>query len=729
MWQSDRASWLGTVTVSPDGPIAAGSHGVWDVTYTVGRYGVDSGGRLRLLFRYAWDGGVCQAQDPRADNFVTVRSSRQASSFRVWWDPRGGRRPWMRALMIEVADEPLAEGDRVVITLGDRSGGSQGQRVQTFVESQFQWLLDVEAFESNTWHEVPGCPTCPIVAGPASQIAVIGPSEAVAGEAIALVVKHMDAFGNPAAAQDPVVLAAEDYETGTPIAIGGPANGKPLVTEGGLASVVLSLAGPEFARVKAVDGADRAAWSNPIRVLAAPSALRHYWGDLHAQYANALGTGTVREAMRYARDAAGVSFTGHQPNDFQFSTADWVEAREALNAWHQPGRFVPFVGYEWSGNTPAGGDRNVHFLGDTGPLHRSSHWHLADTSDAADDRYPLPALYTEFEGRDDVIMVPHVGGRRCDITRHHDARLEPVIEICSCHGRFEWLLREALSNGYVVGVVGGSDDHTGRPGAAFPTDHSFGTRGGLTGLFASELTRASIFAALRARHCYATTGERIALRVETTDGRMMGDAYRAAAPPRIVTTIAGTTGLESVQIWRDLELAADLLVRPPSPNRIRLEWSGARVKGRGRHADWTGGARIENGRILSATPLAFDHPRQGITHWDERSVRWTSTTSGDHDAVELEIDGADTATIAVDTTLATFRFAAADLVNGPQVRDCGGADLRFVARLAPPTPGPPVARLEWTDPSPQGGRHAYWVRVTQADGEMAWSSPLYVELP
>jgi hypothetical protein len=730
MTHDDRGVWLGGVTVSPEGAIQAGSYAAWDLTYTVGRYGIDSGGRLRLLFRYAWDGGVWQTHDPQADNFVTVRSSRLASSFRVSWDPRGGRRPWMRALIVEVADEPLAEGDRVVITLGDRSGGSRGHRAQTFVQSDFQWLLDIEAFESGTWHEVPGCPVYPVVAGPACQIALIAPSEAVAGEEIAFALKHMDAFGNPAPCSDAVVLDAQDYESGQAIAIGGLAGRNPLVTTAGLAEVVLSLAGSELARVRAVDAAQRATWSNPIRLLAAAPPLRHYWGDLHAQYSNALGTGSVREAMRYARDAAGISFTGHQPNDFQFSTPDWVEARDAIRAWHEPGRFVPFVGYEWSGNTPAGGDRNVHFLGDDGPLHRSSHWHVADTSDAAADRYPLSALYQEFAGRDDVLMVPHVGGRRCDITRHYDPRLEPVIEICSCHGRFEWLLREALANGYVVGVIGGSDDHTGRPGAAFATDHSFGTRGGLAGLFAPELTREAIFAALRARHCYATTGERIGLRVETADGHMMGDAYRSASPPRIVATIAGTAPLESVQIWRGLELACDFgVMPPPARNRIRLEWSGARVKGRGRHANWTGGARVEGGRILSAMPIAFDHPRQGVTAWDERSVRWQSTTSGDHDAVEIEIDSVETATVVVETPLAAFRFAATDLDAGPIVRDCGGVDLRFVARLASPVPAPRTIRLDWIDPAPRQGRNAYWFRITQADGEMAWSSPLYVDLP
>jgi hypothetical protein len=32
----------------------------------------------------------------------------------------------------------------------------------------------------------------------------------------------------------------------------------------------------------------------------------------------------------------------------------------------------------------------------------------------------------------------------------------------------------------------------------------------------------------------------------------------------------------------------------------------------------------------------------------------------------------------------------------------------------------------WTDPAPQGGRHYYYVRVVQQDGELAWASPLWI---
>jgi hypothetical protein len=35
-------------------------------------------------------------------------------------------------------------------------------------------------------------------------------------------------------------------------------------------------------------------------------------------------------------------------------------------------------------------------------------------------------------------------------------------------------------------------------------------------------------------------------------------------------------------------------------------------------------------------------------------------------------------------------------------------------------------RLTWTDPKPERDLHYYYFRVMQTDGELAWSSPMWV---
>jgi hypothetical protein len=52
-------------------------------------------------------------------------------------------------------------------------------------------------------------------------------------------------------------------------------------------------------------------------------------------------------------------------------------------------------------------------------------------------------------------------------------------------------------------------------------------------------------------------------------------------------------------------------------------------------------------------------------------------------------------------------------------------DSKVVATL---TPNGREYKGEWTDPAPAAGSHYYYVRVTQADGELAWGSPMWIEV-
>lgn len=732
-----HAEWYGKIEVFPSGPIAAGSYGTWKITYTVGRYGMDNGGRLRLLFRRAWDGGKPQTTDPLADNFVTATTSHPDARVAIQYMPKGGRRPWLPCLILEIKDEPLAEGDQVFITFGETSKGSKGHRAQTFIESDFRWLMDVECFESGTWVELDSCPVAPIIAADPYRLVALAPSTAGLNEGMHFHLKCEDRFGNPCPHyKGNVTIEVEkigNWRDGSILYDGweGPRSFSFSHHEEGsqrLANFYFGEEGHYRFRVMGDSGLPNDQAVSNIFFVQSASERKHYWGDLHAQYNNALGTGSVEEAFRYARDAAGVDFTGHQPNDFQFGLEGWEEVKKAVKKFHVPGTFVPFLGYEWSGNTPAGGDRNVHFLHDDGSLHRSSHWHIPDKSDEHMDRYPLDQLYKTFEGRKDVLLIPHVGGRRCDISRYFDPELEPVIEICSCHGRFEWLLHEALEKGYTVGVVGGSDDHTGRPGASYATSHSFGTRGGLAGIFAKELTREGLFAALRARHTYATTGERIWLHVATEDGFLMGDQWKGESIPVIRVQAAGTKPILKVEIFRNLDKVYSHPIFQPSDYRaglIRIEWGGARVKGRGRHTNWNGLLRIEGGRIRKAETYAFDHPQQGIVSQDEHHISWTSSTSGDHDGLILEWDGSGDSVIHFETELGKTHLRLSDLNGGPIRQDLGGIGQYCEFSQHPIVPGPLTVDFQWKDPNPVSGRNAYWIRLVQEDGEMAWSSPLY----
>ena len=77
-------------------------------------------------------------------------------------------------------------------------------------------------------------------------------------------------------------------------------------------------------------------------------------------------------------------------------------------------------------------------------------------------------------------MFAHIGGRYADIKMAHDARIERSVEVHSDWGTFEWLLRDALEQGYRVGILANSDGHKGRHGASHPGASLFGAYGGLS---------------------------------------------------------------------------------------------------------------------------------------------------------------------------------------------------------------------------------------------------------
>ena len=435
---------------------------------------------------------------------------------------------------------------------------------------------------------------------------VLGPSETTSDEETWIGVKAEDLWGNPSTGYTGTIQINAGGLTGLPETYQFKSTNRGVRRFEGVTAPTTGIY-----RVQARDlenGLE--AKGNPLRCVDNRGTHQPFWGDLHGQSEETVGTNPVSSYFRFAREAALVDFAGHQGNDFQITEAVWTEIRKQANAQYDPGRFVTFVGYEWSANTPLGGDHNVYYPGNDGPLHRSSHVLIPDKSDIGADCTHVTELYDTLQGKD-VLLLPHVGGRYANLN-WHDPDLEPLIEIYSEWGEFEWFLREALENGYQVGFTAGSDDHKGRPGAAPPGSGSFGVYGGLTCIYAAELTREGLWEALKARRCYGTTGQRILLEV-TADGKPMGAAYQASQPPEIAVNVVGTAPIERVDIFRGLE---QIYTFPPTTERskdqIRVAWSGQRIRARNRLVRWDGSLEIDRGQILETEGYAFDTPAEGI---------------------------------------------------------------------------------------------------------------------
>lgn len=694
----------GRATIRPNGPVVAGTYTTIEFTYVAG-HPVDSSGYVKITFRSVSDIGTPQFADPAAANFCTVSTT---GNCRVEprWDPKGHTRPWGKALFLKVGGGFLNTGEKISVLFGDTSSGSPGWRMQTSCEDAFEFKSFEDPIATYQFKELPTSPSLAVVPGPPARAICVAPSQVTVGQAFTYRLKLEDAWGNP---------------TELPRSMSHPG---------------FSASGAQTITVLDRE-TNLSASSNPIDVVADSKTLHPYWADLHGQSGETVGIGTVEGYFAFARDYGLLDVAAHQGNDFQITDALWERINAVTRSSNDPGRFVTFPGYEWSGNTPLGGDRNVYFLSEGGPISRSSTELVPASKTAYENSSTARELFNylrQLEGLKSFAFA-HVGGRYSDLSMH-DPEIELAVEIHSSWGSFEWLLEDALARGYRVGICANSDGHKCRPGASYPGAGEFGSLGGLTCILAEKLDRENIFAALSSRHFYATTGNRSLLQVElaAADGRtaIMGDALpvvaRGALPLRLQVRVVGTAPVESVEVYNSLELIerrrpygeADLA------NRIKVAWSGAEERGRDRMVSWDGGLRVRENQILEATPVNFWNAHRPLEIVGPSQLRWRSVTTGGVSGVVVALQEPWTGMLELETTQRRVECEIGSIGLEPMVYECGGLRKKVEVYRLPESQGSCEFAFELDLASLRPGDNALYVRVMQEDGHLAWSSPIFL---
>ncbi|MFN8177401.1 MAG: CehA/McbA family metallohydrolase [bacterium] len=272
--------------------------------------------------------------------------------------------------------------------------------------------------------------------------------------------------------------------------------------------------------------------ANPVNVVDQVE-WRIFWGDLNGH--TDLSSGSLAPAVYwwYARAVALLDFVALTDNDkWKTKTLDdstYAEVAHNLQQFDKPGEFVPLLGFTWT--SAEHGDRLVLFSQPPKslPTPRSG----VDTP--AKLRAALPA--------GSIVALAHPSGSTeaspADPAEVGTSR-EGLVEIYSELGIFERAgthrpstretagasVDDLLGHGLRPGFIATSDTHLttpGNPRALIDGDRRY--PGGLTAVLAKELTRAAVLDALRARRCYATTGQRVLLEF-TVDGQMMGSEIR-----------------------------------------------------------------------------------------------------------------------------------------------------------------------------------------------------------
>ena len=493
----------------------------------------------------------------------------------------------------------------------------------------------------------------------------------------------------------------------------------------------------------------------------APDQL--FWGDLHNHNAVGYAKGSLERSIEIAQEHLDFfAFTGHanwhdmpkMPGDghmkwvkgFEVHTNHWPTTRQMIRDSNSDS-FVGLLGYEW--HSSHFGDYCMIFPDDQPNLF------LPDHVD--------PLL--DFADQAGALAIPHhlayKRGWRGANFDHFRSATTPVVEIFSEHGCTETdrssqpMIRHSnggrstsntvvpqLEKGLRFGFIASSDNHRGYPGA-------YGE--GLLGVWASDLSTDSLFDAIRARRTYAVTGDRIALEV-ALNGQPMGAELPATAARQIDVRVEAPDSLHMIELIRNGQVIeryfpedeADQQVALPGRAKCRLSygWGPWAALDLGRTCQWDMTVSIQGGRFLRATPCYQSGPyeedmRDQMRIISDSEIQLSSFTSrvkcyaeDPTKAIIMELEGGPEALLSVNLRKPIEQQVVArlaDLRDDNVVTFTGvfTSESYILQRLVGPTEY--SARVRWNDRRAKVlGPDWYYVRVTQHNGQQAWSSPIWV---
>ena len=692
---------LGYAEIDRKNPVIAGSFTTITFTYTTG-HPMDCGGYVKLVFRHMDDFGIPQFDNPSAPNYCTVKTTSK-TVIRPRWDPKGHIRPFNKALYLSINEEYLDKGDKVIMVFGDTSGGSPGWQMPTFPLRKMEFKTLVDPIATFTFKELPDSPMLKVLAGKPVRAVCVAPSEIIVNQPFSYHLRLEDEWGN--AAQKPLKFDHPGFKDTGCFTVTGSDSASGLSAE-----------------------------SNPVSVTFIQPVLHKFWADFHGQSGETIGSNTIEDYFTFGRDYGLLDILGHQGNDFEVTDEFWDKVNAITKEYYQPGKFVTFPGYEWSGNTPLGGDHNVYFTSEGGSITRSCCELLPGQISKYEDSITTKDLFRNLAKQTDPkpFVFAHVGGRFADLSVH-DPELVLAVEAHSVWGTFEWLLQDAIARGYRVGFAANSDGHKADPGASYPGNSKFGAMGGLTCVLAEKLDRESIYSALKARHFYGTTGCRCLVDVELEDGAgrnyMMGDVVEiSSGAPMLKVRLAGSAPIERVDVFNGLDVIKTL--RPFSTDdlgrRIKVTWNGARVRGRDRNVKWDGSLTVSGNSIESAAAINFWNPEQPLKQVSDNQLAWRSFTTGNVRGLIMTLHDPSAGRIEIDTLQVKAGIEVKEIGIEPKVWECGGLEMALQVYRLPDQQKSNEFSFELPLSDLKKGDNPIYIRVAQEDGHLAWSSPMYV---
>jgi len=740
------------------------SFGTWTITYTADQK-IPVGGGIRILCHFTRTWAEPQFTDPKMPNFVSVRTTGK-SRLDYQSEHRGlFEYPFTQLrLLIRVLEAPLFPGEQIIVVLGDKSGDSAGFRAPLASEKKFTFRIEscTEFPETGfpIYRRIKRFPSLEIkTALSPNRIFAVAPS----------IVHPKEPFTLKLVVEDKYRNTVEDY-TGDVKLFKKSSTKKEFISSyhfsktnrGKMNIDNLKIESTGIYRFMVQTENGLVSESNPILCQEDAETYKLFWGELHGHTQFSDGYGTADDYFDFARGKALLDFAAITDHDVELDAPDytvkemWQKIQASVSLNKDPQHFVTILGWEWSPNRITAmteypyGDHNVYYFNEHGAIFPTGE----------NKSNSLPELYQnlrlENSKGNKVFTIPHVGGAISNL-EFNDPAVEPLLEIYSVHGSFEEFGQVALDKGYQMGFVGGSDSHNGQVGG-FPPGGSANhfAHGGLTAVYARDLSRASLYEAFMNQRCYATTGKRTYIDFKI-NGHLMGEKISITQPPKIQVNVIGENPAWKVELIKNRKVIHSQYNSFAFDNTITVLWRNRIDKSdlldfesgfwgrRLRIVHWSGKISSSNSGVKFLAPFSFDFPKDNILSTSSDSITWESDTRGDYDGINFELEHPDS-DILLSLNVEVFgasaksqgfiRTAKASIkthkfIIKPTEIDSGGTIIQVNPLdeivIFKGTPEQPQLQFDLRDKSLMKMWNYYYVRVIQVDGEMAWSSPIWVQ--
>ncbi len=142
---------------------------------------------------------------------------------------------------------------------------------------------------------------------------------------------------------------------------------------------------------------------------------------------------------------------------------------------------------------------------------------------------------------------------------------------------------------------------------------------------------------------------------------------------------------------------------------------------------WNGQLKVVGNKIRWFTPINFWNPQQPLEQVGRNQLHWKSITTGGVTGAIIELEKPAAGTLEINTLQKNCKCNVKSIGLSPKTCKAGGLNKQIqIYRLPAKTKA--SAQFEFTVPLSklQPGDNPIYIRLTQEDGHMAWSSPIYL---